>query len=81
MPEESEEWVFDIWVVDGYIYDPAGQITSWTQQQGSDPLKTLSPEYDLAGQLTGTTETYGSSPATDLSWAYDLAAYSGENDR
>ena len=53
----------------GYDYDPAGQITQWTSQQGTDPLKTLSPSYDLAGQLTGT----ASSDGNVLSWAFDPA--------
>ena len=57
----------------GYGYDPAGQITSWTQQQGTNPVKTLLLEYDLAGQLTGTAETWGNGGAANLAWAYDLA--------
>ncbi|MGH7441626.1 MAG: hypothetical protein ACREKE_03015, partial [bacterium] len=56
----------------GYSYDPAGQITTWTQQQGTNPLNTDLPEYDLAGQLTGTTQAYGTTP-TALTWTYDLA--------
>ncbi len=57
----------------GYGYDAAGQITSWTQRQGSNPLKAILPEYDLAGQLTGTAETWGSGGTANLAWTYDAA--------
>ena len=51
-----------------YAYNAAGDITTWTQQQDSNPPNSFSFKYDAADQLLS-----GTSPAASFSYAYDAA--------
>ena len=58
-----------------YAYDPAGRITTWDQQRGSDPSKTWTLGYDLADQLLSAVQapTAGGPAITNQGWHYDAA--------
>jgi RHS repeat-associated protein len=62
-----------------YGYDPAGQITTWQQQQGPLNNKLYTINYDLAGQLTSANAGYYGYLTTDYSSSYLYSYDPGAN--
>ena len=60
-----------------YGYDPAGEITQWTQQNSSQSPVQYNNQYDKAGQLVAFNGNFGSgapSSASRYNYAYDTGA-------
>ena len=60
---------------DEYSYDPAGEITDWTQQAGALPATAYGYEYDRASQLLAATRKDVATNAVQkqYTYRYDLA--------
>jgi RHS repeat-associated protein len=58
----------------GYAYNAVGQITSWTNQWDTLPLRVWNLNYDAADQLVGAVRTDGVNPVSTNAYTYDAAA-------
>jgi RHS repeat-associated protein len=57
----------------GYTYNAVGQITTWTNQWDTLPLRVWNLGYDAADQLTAAIRTDGLNPISTNIYAYDEA--------
>lgn len=64
----------------GYTYNPAGEITQWTQQRGTNTAVQNNFAYDLAGQLI-TNQTVSGNPAPKYINQYFYYAYDPASNR
>lgn len=64
----------------GYSYNPAGEITQWTQQRGSNTAVQNNFAYDLAGQLI-TNQTVSGNPSPQYINQYFYYAYDPASNR
>jgi RHS repeat-associated protein len=57
----------------GYGYNAVGEITAWTNQWDTLPIRVWLPSYDAVDQLTNVASLGGPPSATNYAYAYDLA--------